>query len=168
MVHDAASQEHGRVVVPPIISPAEINPPLPTFKFSQRFCADAEQLMQQVVREQEFRKGLMLVFAEFDGKLNDALADFGQKSLGSFAAKSQVQELSTAVRQRITWVEHDRVVRELGELRTYVDWKRDDMQTQFNQKADSFEVGIALKAKAEASETNEMKHRLQRYNIYIT
>ena len=50
----------------------------------RRFQMETEQILRQIVKEDDFRKGVSLLFTEFDGKLADAFSEFGKKTHNIF------------------------------------------------------------------------------------
>merc|ERR1719454_683521 len=80
------------------------------------------------------------------------------------------------INKKVNWTDYQYLMGKLTELRTYIDHTaesvflghRDALQQEFARKADATSVDMALKAKADFTEINDLRARLERLEMLFT
>eukprot|EP00931_Biecheleriopsis_adriatica_P090679 TRINITY_DN64620_c0_g1_i1.p1 TRINITY_DN64620_c0_g1~~TRINITY_DN64620_c0_g1_i1.p1 ORF type:complete len:562 (+),score=149.22 TRINITY_DN64620_c0_g1_i1:60-1745(+) len=131
--------------------------------------------MKTMISEADLRRAIGLAFQEFENRIEDAFQDSNRKCLQMFSKNETVEELQAGLAKKVSWAEYNAVVKKLSDLRQYIDsmaesvfiGQREALESEFSKKADSAYVEKALKAKADCTDVNDIRARLERLEIQV-
>ncbi|CAK9115856.1 unnamed protein product [Durusdinium trenchii] len=131
--------------------------------------------LKTMISEVHLRRALGLAFQEFENRIEDAFQDSNRKCLSMFSKREDVIELQTLVTKKVNWAEYNAVLKKLADLRQYVDGmaetvfigQREALESEFAKKANADWVEKALGEKAEFTDLNDVRARLERLEVLV-
>lgn len=132
--------------------------------------------MKTMITEADLRRAIGLAFQEFEVRLQDAFQESNRKFLNMFSKKEDVASVEGMISKKVNWSEYHHVLGKISELRTYIDTTaesvfighRDALHQEFARKADAATVDMALKSKADFTEMNDLRARLERLEMLFS
>mmetsp|Transcript_78130 Transcript_78130/g.203573 ORF Transcript_78130/g.203573 Transcript_78130/m.203573 type:complete len:519 (+) Transcript_78130:2-1558(+) len=132
--------------------------------------SNLEAGLQERISKADLRREISLAFQELDRRVEDAILDSGRKCLALFSRKDDTLQLSERVDKKVSWAEHNAVLKRLSDLRLYVETManetfvghREALNAEFAKKADAEMVREALAAKAGCDEVRGLTERVER------
>jgi len=132
--------------------------------------------MRTMITEADLRRAIGLAFQEFEVRLQDAFQESNRKFLNMFSKKEDVASVEGMISKKVNWSEYHHVLSKISELRTYIDTTaesvfighRDALHQEFARKADAATVDMALKSKADFTEMNDLRARLERLEMLFS
>jgi len=132
--------------------------------------------MKSMISETDLRRAMGLAFQEFEMRLHDDFQDSNRKCLSMFSKRDDVAEIQAQVSKKVNWSEYNTVLRKIADLRQYIDTTaesvfighKEALTQEFARKADASMVDLALKSKADFSDMNEVRARLERLEILFS
>jgi len=132
--------------------------------------------MRTMITEADLRRAIGLAFQEFEVRLQDAFQESNRKFLNMFSKKEDVASVEGMISKKVNWSEYHHVLGKISELRTYIDTTaesvfighRDALHQEFARKADAATVDMALKSKADFTEMNDLRARLERLEMLFS
>jgi chromosome segregation ATPase len=108
--------------------------------------------------------------------MQEELQETHRTVLSQFCKREEVQDVVSLVSKKVNWTDYQSLLGKVTELRTYIDHtaesiflgQRDALQQEFARKADATAVDMALKAKADFREINDLRARLERLEMLFT
>merc|ERR1719399_1182062 len=93
-----------------------------------------------------------------------------------FSKRDDVAELQGQIGKKVNWAEYNAVLKKIAELRQYIDTTaesvfighKEALDQEFARKADASIVDLALKSKADFTDMNEVRARLERLEILFS
>jgi septal ring factor EnvC (AmiA/AmiB activator) len=142
----------------------------------QQLVSQAEDQLRQTISQQDLRRAIGLAFQEFELRMQEEFQQSHRTVLSQFCKKEEVQEVYTMVNKKVNWNDYQYLLSKVTELRTYIDHTaesvflghRDALQQEFARKADATSVDMALKAKADFTEINDLRARLERLEMLFS
>lgn len=137
--------------------------------------AKLEGNLKSMISEADLRRAIGLAFQEFENRIEDAFQDSNRKCLAMFSKRDEVSELQASVSKKVNWSDYQTVLKRMSDLRQYVDsmaesvfiGHREALESEFTKKADRDWVEKALKGKADFSEVNDVRARLERLEVLV-
>lgn len=137
--------------------------------------AKLETNLKSMISEADLRRAIGLAFQEFENRIEDAFQDSNRKCLAMFSKRDEVLELQASVSKKVNWSDYQTVLKRMSDLRQYVDsmaesvfiGHREALESEFAKKADAAWVEKALKGKADFSEVNDVRARLERLEVLV-
>eukprot|EP00930_Biecheleria_cincta_P029845 TRINITY_DN20709_c0_g1_i1.p1 TRINITY_DN20709_c0_g1~~TRINITY_DN20709_c0_g1_i1.p1 ORF type:complete len:513 (+),score=146.21 TRINITY_DN20709_c0_g1_i1:79-1617(+) len=137
--------------------------------------AQIENTLKTMISEADLRRAIGLSFQEFENRIEDAFQDSNRKCLAMFSKRDEVSELQAAVSKKVNWSDYQACLKRMADLRQYVDsmaesvfiGHREALESEFAKKADAAWVEKALKGKADFSEVNDVRARLERLEVLV-
>lgn len=141
-----------------------------TAREQQDAVSSLEAGLQERISKADLRREISLAFQELDRHVEDAILDSGRKCLALFSRKDDTSQLSERVDKKVSWAEHNAVLKRLSDLRLYVETManetfvghREALNAEFGKKADAEMVREALAAKASCDEVRGLTERIER------
>jgi predicted nucleic acid-binding Zn-ribbon protein len=132
--------------------------------------------MRTMITEADLRRAIGLAFQEFEVRLQDAFQESNRKFLNMFSKKEDVASVEGMISKKVNWSEYHHVLSKISELRSYIDTTaesvfighRDALHQEFARKADAATVDMALKSKADFTEMNDLRARLERLEMLFS
>jgi DNA repair exonuclease SbcCD ATPase subunit len=132
--------------------------------------------MRTMITEADLRRAIGLAFQEFEVRLQDAFQESNRKFLNMFSKKEDVASVEGMISKKVNWSEYHHVLGKISELRSYIDTTaesvfighRDALHQEFARKADAATVDMALKSKADFTEMNDLRARLERLEMLFS
>jgi len=132
--------------------------------------------MRTMITEADLRRAIGLAFQEFEVRLQDAFQESNRKFLNMFSKKEEVATVEGMISKKVNWSEYQHVLSKVSELRSYIDTTaesvfighRDALHQEFSRKADAATVDMALKSKADFTEMNDLRARLERLEMLFS
>jgi len=132
--------------------------------------------MRTMITEADLRRAIGLAFQEFEVRLQDAFQESNRKFLNMFSKKEEVATVEGMIGKKVNWSEYHQVLSKISELRSYIDTTaesvfighRDALHQEFARKADAATVDMALKSKADFTEMNELRAKLERLEMLFS
>jgi chromosome segregation ATPase len=92
-----------------------------------------------------------------------------------FAKREEVVALQENINKKVNWTEYHNVLRKLADQRQYIETmaenvfggRRDGLSAEFAKKADATAVAESLKLKADTTDVNEVRARLERLEVLV-
>merc|ERR1719197_1198656 len=136
----------------------------------------AETQLRSTISQADLRRAIGLAFQEFEMRMQEELQQTHRTVLSQFCKRDEVQEVVSLVSKKVNWHDYQALLGKVTELRTYIDHtaesvflgQRDALQQEFARKADATAVDMALKAKADFREINDLRARLERLEMLFT
>merc|ERR1719271_1218524 len=136
----------------------------------------AEEQLRQTISQADLRRAMAGAFQEFEMRMQEELQQTHRTVLSQFCKRDEVQEVVSLVSKKVNWHDYQSLLGKVTELRTYIDHtaesiflgQRDALQQEFARKADATAVDMALKAKADFREINDLRARLERLEMLFT
>lgn len=127
------------------------------------------------ISEVDLRRALGLAFQEFENRIEDAFQDSNRKCLSMFSKREDVVELQTLINKKVNWAEYNAVLKKLADLRHYVDGMAESvfigqteaLESEFAKKANADWVEKCLSDKAEFTDLNDVRARLERLEVLV-
>merc|ERR1711959_345833 len=99
-----------------------------------------------------------------------------RKFLNMFSKKEDVASVEGMISKKVNWSEYHQVLSKISELRSYIDTTaesvfighREALHQEFARKADAATVDMALKSKADFTEMNDLRARLERLEMLFS
>jgi len=131
--------------------------------------------LKSMISEVDLRRALGLAFQEFENRIEDAFQDSNRKCLSMFSKREDVVELQTLITKKVNWAEYNAVLKKLADLRQYVDGmaesvfigQREALESEFAKKANHDWVEKSLSDKAEFTDLNDVRARLERLEVLV-
>merc|ERR550514_1294808 len=136
----------------------------------------AEEQLRQTISQADLRRAMAGAFQEFEMRMQEELQETHRTVLSQFCKREEVQDVVSMVGKKVNWTDYQSLLGKVTELRTYIDHtaesiflgQRDALQQEFARKADATTVDMALKAKADFREINDLRARLERLEMLFT
>merc|ERR1719271_2165334 len=136
----------------------------------------AEEQLRQTISQADLRRAMAGAFQEFEMRMQEELQETHRTVLSQFCKREEVQDVVSLVSKKVNWTDYQSLLGKVTELRTYIDHtaesiflgQRDALQQEFARKADATAVDMALKAKADFREINDLRARLERLEMLFT
>mmetsp|Transcript_99885 Transcript_99885/g.177790 ORF Transcript_99885/g.177790 Transcript_99885/m.177790 type:complete len:516 (+) Transcript_99885:54-1601(+) len=137
--------------------------------------ANLETNLKSMISEADLRRAIGLAFQEFENRIEDAFQDSNRKCLQMFSKRDEVSELKVDLKKKVNWSDYNAVMKKLSDLRQYIDTmaesvflgQREALESEFSKKADAHSVEKALKSKADFSDVNDVRARLERLEVLV-
>lgn len=147
-----------------------------TARHQHEVVSQLEVGMKGLISETDLRRAIGLAFQEFEHRLEDTFQDSNRKCLALFSKREDVAEVQGQLGKKVSWHEHNSVLKKLADLRQYVDamaesvflGHRDTLNAEFAKKADSAKVDKLLKTKADSQDVSEVRARLERLEVMVS
>lgn len=141
-----------------------------TAREQQDAVCSLEAGLQERISKADLRREISLAFQELDRRVEDAILDSGRKCLALFSRKDDTSQLSERVDSKVSWAEHNAVLKKLSDLRLYVETMANEtfvghlgaLKAEFAKKADGEMVREALATKASCDEVRGLAERIER------
>merc|ERR1719146_131229 len=136
----------------------------------------AEEQLRQTISQADLRRAMAGAFQEFEMRMQEELQETHRTVLSQFCKREEIQDVVSVVSKKVNWTDYQSLLGKVTELRTYIDHtaesiflgQRDALQQEFARKADATAVDMALKAKADFREINDLRARLERLEMLFT
>jgi len=147
-----------------------------TARLQHEVVTQLESGLKNMISEADLRRAIGLAFQEFENRIEDAFQDSNRKCLQMFSKRDEFSEIQAVLSKKVNWTEYNAVLKKLAELRQYIDTmaesvfigQREALESEFNKKADAAWVEEGLKAKADFTDLNEVRARLERLEVLVS
>lgn len=131
--------------------------------------------MKTMLSETDLHQALGLTFQEFEARLAGTFDESSRKHLLMFSKRDELAEMQGKMDKKVGRVEWEAMNTKFAELRQYVDMmaasaidNKKALTQEFDRKADSAMVDLALKSKADFRDLCEVRARVERLEILVT
>jgi hypothetical protein len=129
--------------------------------------------MKSAVSVEDLQRALGLALEEVDARMEEVFRDSNKRLLSFFARRDDVSELQGLVSKKVSWADHNTVLKKLSDLRMYVDTMVEtaivnhgsSINNESGRKADT---SAGDESKADISQLNVLQSRLERLEVLCT
>jgi len=134
-----------------------------------------ETNLKAMISEADLRRAIGLAFQEFENRIEDAFQDSNRKCLQMFSKRDECAQLEADLKRKVNWSDYNAMMKKMSDLRQYIDsmaesvflGQREALESEFSKKADWQTVEKSLKSKADFSDVNDVRARLERLEVLV-